>query len=68
MNASQRTVVIARGIKLFAELQNMNDAAAIGSVEQHKWNAFRATYPLDTVKFVMQQQADLFDRINARAW
>lgn len=67
MNASRKTVIIARGIALYAAFQ---DQPAIALTTEEKetaqaWEDWQLTWPLYS-RFVCDEQFALFDKVNAR--
>lgn len=66
MNASERTVIIARGIYYWAYLQNLrgdDDSSLAKSIWAlwHKWCKENPKY----VEFVREEQTALFDKVNS---
>lgn len=62
MNNSRRTAIIARGIGLWAQVQ---DQPADSYNDAHKdWRRWENHYP-EFVEFVKAEQFALFDRVNA---
>lgn len=62
VSTSEMTTIVAKGILLYARVQNMgrdnhNTAWVI------EWGQWETTYP-EWVEFVKKEQFDLFDRIN----
>lgn len=67
MNSSSRTTLVAKGIYLFAALQNLPGSQTVGSNEEKAWNEFREWNPTLAL-FCINEQCRLFDRVNARSW
>lgn len=64
MNNSHRTTIIARGLALWAEVQDMPGDKVEGSWPARKFADWSNRYP-QFVDFVKAEQFALFDRVNA---
>lgn len=67
MQASRTTAIIAQGVALWADLQDMPQArwAMEESSPGKKWAEWERRYP-QFVDFVKAEQFSLFDRVNAQ--
>lgn len=68
VNTSERTTLIAKGILLYARVQNMPAAQVHGSEAQREWNSWREYHGPKMEDFVRKEQFDLFDRVNNHNW
>lgn len=63
-NASHKTMIIAQGISLWADCQDMPGDKLAGSWPDRKWKDWANRFP-QYVEFVKAEQFALFDRVNA---
>ena len=63
VSTSEMTTIVAKGILLYARVQNMSNSDAQHSGAYQEWGQWKTTYP-EWVEFVKKEQFDLFDRIN----
>lgn len=68
MNASHRTRIIARGIYLYAVVQDMPAKYAHDSKEAGAWREWCNDNGPAMEDFVRQAQFNLFDSVNAHKW
>ena len=61
INTSEMTTHIAKGILIYARLQNM--PAYWANPAQEEWESWKRQFP-KWADFVQKEQFDLFDRIN----
>jgi hypothetical protein len=64
INTSKRTVIVARGIYLWAQIQDYPEGAAPQGLYD-TWNEYYRAHPLEA-DMATKEQYDLFDRVNAR--
>jgi hypothetical protein len=62
----ERTIMVAEGIYLYAQVQNLPVRELVGSEAARKWNEWSARYGQEMTDFVRNEQFNLFDRVNAR--
>lgn len=60
MNASNKSVIIAMGISLYAELMNLPQGQAAGSTESKQWLQWAERYPQWT-HIVKRYQEAIFE-------
>lgn len=67
MNNSQRTAVIAHGLYLWAQVQNLPGSDARNELHPVTalWIKWTETWP-QWVPFVKEEQFNLFDRVNSQ--
>lgn len=65
INTSEMTTHVAKGILLYARVQNLPVVYLPGSEAERDWESWKATFP-EWVEFVLKEQNDLFNRINAK--
>ncbi len=67
MNSSRKTTIIAEGIFLWAQVQNLkgDDDSDSALAFRRGWELFEQAYPHEVIEFVQKEQFNLFDRVNA---
>jgi hypothetical protein len=68
INSSERTKALAEGIYLCAVMQDTPAVRVDGSPEQDAYYAWAAKWGIEMDATARQEQFNLFDRVNGRAW
>lgn len=68
VNSSERTTLIAKGILLYARVQNTPAVLIPGSEAEAAWKSWCDYHGPKMEQFVRDAQYKLFDQVNAYDW